>query len=333
VSIRELAAQTGVSISTVSRVFNLPDKVNADTRARVLQMAQAMGYLPNGSARSLRTQRSRVIGVVLPTLLNPVFAECLDGIAQAASDAGYAILPMTTNYQLAQEEQAVQQLFASNVDGLVLVVSNPATSSALQRLRTAGLPYVLAYNRHVDHTCVSVDSELAVRHVVARLAALGHQRITLISGKLAASDRAQQRQRGFFAGMAEHGLDGSQWLEVPFVETAVKEISALLQGSQRPTALVCSNDLIAIRSIRAATLVGLRVPQDISITGFDGIALGEDLTPMLSTVTQPNADIGRCSVKLLLQAFADGLPPAPSASLLLAHGFRAGESCAPAPLP
>lgn len=86
-----------------------------------------MGYLPNGSARSLRTQRSRVIGVVLPTLLNPVFAECLDGIAQAASEAGYAILPMTTNYQLGQEEQAVQQLFASNVDGLVLVVSNPAT--------------------------------------------------------------------------------------------------------------------------------------------------------------------------------------------------------------
>ena len=330
-SIRELAAQTGVSISTVSRVFNLPDKVNADTRAHVLQMAQAMGYLPNGSARSLRTQRSRVIGVVLPTLLNPVFAECLDGIAQAASDAGYAILPMTTNYQLAQEEQAVQQLFASNVDGLVLVVSNPATSSALQRLRTAGLPYVLAYNRHVDHPCVSVDNELAVRHVVARLVALGHRRICLISGKLAASDRAQQRQRGFFAGMAEHGLDGSQWLEVPFVETAVKEISALLQRSQRPTALVCSNDLIAIRSIRAATWVGLRVPQDISITGFDGIALGEDLTPMLSTVTQPNADIGRCSVKLLLQAFADGLPPAPSASLLLAHGFRAGDSCAPAP--
>ena len=332
-SIRELAAQTGVSISTVSRVFNLPDKVNADTRAHVLQMAQAMGYLPNGSARSLRTQRSRVIGVVLPTLLNPVFAECLDGIAQAASDAGYAILPMTTNYQLAQEEQAVQQLFASNVDGLVLVVSNPVTCSALQRLRTAGLPYVLAYNRHVDHPCVSVDSELAVRQVVARLVALGHRRITLISGKLAASDRAQQRQRGFFAGMAEHGLDGSQWLEVPFVETAVTEIAALLQGSQRPTALVCSNDLIAIRSIRAATWVGLRVPQDISITGFDGIALGEDLTPMLSTVTQPNADIGRCSVKLLLQAFADGLPPAPSASLLLEHGFRAGESCAPAPLP
>ena len=328
-SIRELAAQAGVSPATVSRVFNLPGKVNADTRAHVLKLAQDMGYLPNASARSLRMQRSRVLGVVLPTLLNPVFAECLDGIAQAASAAGYAILPITTDYRLEQEEHAVQELLAGNVDGMVLVVSNPATSTALERLRVARRPYVLAYNRHADHPCVAVDGEQAVQEVVARLATLGHRRITLISGQLAASDRAQQRQRGFCAGMAAQGLDGSQWLEVPFVETAVQEIRALLQHSPRPTALVCSNDLIAIRSIRAAHLAGLRVPQDISITGFDGIALGEDLTPVLSTVTQPNADIGRCAVELLVQALADGLPLAPSASLLLAHGFRAGESCAP----
>jgi DNA-binding LacI/PurR family transcriptional regulator len=316
-------------MSTVSRVFNLPDKVNAVTRERVLQTTRAMGYFPNASARSLRTQRSRVLGVMLPTLLNPVFAECLDGIAQAARMAGYAILPITTDYQLAQEEQAVQQLLAGNVDGLLLTVSSPATSAALARLQATNLPYVLVYNRHPAHPCVTVDSEQAVSDVVARLATLGHRCITLVSGQFAASDRAQQRQRGFCAGMAAHGLDGSQWLEVPFVETAVQEICALLQRSSRPTALVCSNDLIAIRAIRAAHLAGLRVPQDISVTGFDGIALGEDLTPMLSTITQPNAAIGRCAVDLLVQALADGQPLAPSSSLLLAHGFRVGESCAP----
>ena len=329
VSIKDVALQAGVSMATVSRVFNLPDKVNAATRERVRHASHALGYVPNASARSLRMQRSRVIGVVLPTLLNPVFAECLDGIAQAASAAGYAILPITTAYRLDQEEQAVQQLLAGNVDGMLLVVSNPATSSALARLRAANQPYVLAYNRHAEHPCVSVDSEQAVRELVAHLAGLGHRRITLISGQLAASDRAQQRQRGFCAGMQALGLDDSQWLEVPFLETAVQDICALLQRSPRPTALVCSNDLLAIRSIRAAHLVGLRVPQDISITGFDGIALGEDLTPMLSTITQPNAGIGRCSVQLLVQALADGRPLAPGASVLLAHGFRAGESCAP----
>ena len=315
-------------MATVSRVFNLPHKVNADTRERVQRASHTLGYVPNASARSLRTQRSRVIGVVLPTLLNPVFAECLDGIAQAASAAGYAILPITTHYQLEQEEQAVQQLLAGNVDGMVLVVSHPATSTALARLRAAQLPYVLAYNRHPEHACVSVDSEQAVHDLVAHLAGLGHRRITLISGQLAASDRAQQRLRGFSAGMAAQGLDGSQWLEVPFVETAVQSICARLQRSPRPTALMCSNDLLAIRSIRAAHLAGLRVPQDISVTGFDGIALGEDLTPMLSTITQPNGAIGQRSVELLVQALADERPLAPDASVLLAHGFRTGESCA-----
>lgn len=328
-SIQNVARQAGVSVATVSRVFNLPDKVTPATREHVEQVARALGYLPNASARSLRTQRSRVIGVVLPTLLNPVFAECLEGIARAAAAGGYAILPFATDYELAQEDRAVNLLLAGNVDGMILVVSNPATSSALQRLAAAGLPYVLAYNRHADHPCVSVDSELAVTELVARLASLGHRRITMVSGQLAASDRAQQRCRGFRQGMAAAGLGDAPVLEVPFVETAVQDIARLLQTAQRPTALVCSNDLLAIRSIRAARQAGLAVPHDLSVAGFDGIALGEDLTPMLSTIAQPNADIGRSSVELLVQAMASGAPLAPDASLTLAHRFRAGESCAP----
>jgi LacI family repressor for deo operon, udp, cdd, tsx, nupC, and nupG len=328
--IKKLAEQTGVSIATVSRVFNLPGKVNAETRAKVLRVANATGYLPNGSARSLRMQRSKVLGVVLPTLLNPVFAECLSGIAFAAKVLGYSILPVTTDYELPREEEAVQQLLSANVDGLVMVVSDPSTSGALERLRSARLPYVLAYNRHPDHPCVSVDSELAMRNLVAHLGNLGHQRIALVTGHLAVSDRAQQRRAGFLAGMKERGLDDTLLLEIPFVEAAVSEISQFLRQSDRPTALVCSNDLIAIRAIRAAHKAGLRVPDDISITGFDGIALGEDLSPTLSTVTQPNVEIGKLAVDLLVNALVTGMSVQPSASLLLESGFRAGESCSPA---
>lgn len=328
--IKKLAEQTGVSIATVSRVFNLPSKVNAETRANVLRAAQAMGYLPNGSARSLRMQRSKVIGVVLPTLLNPVFAECLSGIAYAAREAGYAILPLTTEYELSKEDQSVQQLLAANVDGLVLVVSDPSTSVGLRRLSSAHVPYVLAYNRHPEHLCVSVDSELAMRNLVARLAGLGHRRIAFISGHLAVSDRAQQRHAGFLAGMKDQGLDGSALLEIPFVDTAIAEIANVLSQKDRPTALVCSNDLIAIRAMRAAKQVGLRIPEEISITGFDGIALGEDLAPMLSTVTQPNAEIGSSAVTLLVNALTSGIPLSSIDSLLLESGFREGESCSTA---
>ena len=189
-NIQEVGRQAGVSVATVSRVFNLPDKVSPTTRAHVEQIARSLGYLPNASARTLRTQRSRVLGVVLPTLLNPVFAECLDGIVSSATAAGYAILPITTDYQLEQEDRAVNLLLSSNVEGMVPVVSNPATSPALSRLVETRTPYVLACNRHPDHPCVSVDSEQAVAELRARLAGLGHRRIALVTGHLASSDRA-----------------------------------------------------------------------------------------------------------------------------------------------
>jgi DNA-binding LacI/PurR family transcriptional regulator len=192
------------------------------------------------------------------------------------------------------------------------------------------VPYVLAYNRHPDHPCVSVDSEGAVADAVTRLVLLGHRRIAMVSGTLAASDRAQQRYRGYQRGMAEAGLDAPALIEVPFVETAVDALCAQLQVRQRPTALVCSNDLLAIRSIRAAHLSGLAVPDDLSVVGFDGIALGEDLTPALTTIAQPNSDIGRHSVELLMQAMAGGTALRADASLLLPHAFRDGESCASA---
>lgn len=333
-SIQDVAAQAGVSVATVSRAFNLPDKVTPATRARVEQAALALGYLPNASARTLRTQRSRVLGVVLPTLLNPVFAECLDGIARTATAANYAIQSITTEYSLELEERAVSQLITHNVDGMILVIGNPATSRVLRRLGEIGLPYVLAYNRHPDHPCVSVDSEQAVADLVSRLTKLGHRRIVMISGQLAASDRAQQRCRGFHQGMQANGLkSAAHVLEVPFLSTAVKEIGALLKDQPRPTALICSNDLLAIRCIRAAHLAGLLVPRDISVLGFDGIALGEDMTPMLSTIAQPNAAIGNNSVELLVRALTSGTTLTADDSLTLAYEFRNGESCAATPRP
>jgi len=176
-SIHDVAREAGVSVATVSRVFNLPDKVSAATREHVMRVAHGLGYMANNSARTLRTQRSHVLGVVLPTLSNPVFAECLEGISSAVAACGYAIQPLMSHYRLDDETAAVNQLIAANVDGMVLVVSSPAHSPGLQRLIQSGLPYVLAYNRSPDHPCVSVDSELAVVEAIARLSALGHQRI------------------------------------------------------------------------------------------------------------------------------------------------------------
>jgi len=330
-SIQKVARRAGVSVATVSRAFNLPDKVTPATRELVERVARELGYVPNASARTLRTQRSRVLGVVLPTLMNPTFAECLQGIAAAAATQGYAIMPVTSGYRIDEEERAVRLLQGSNVDGFILVVANPSTSATLQRLAQAGTPYVLAYNRHAAHPCVGVDGEAAVADVVARLTLLGHRHIAMVSGTLAASDRAQQRYQGFLRGMDEAGFAPPPLIEVPFVEAASDVIARALSAPRRPTALVCSNDLLAIRSIRAAHLGGLSVPQALSVVGFDGIALGEDLMPALSTIAQPNIDIGKTSVELLTAALAQGQPLGPEDSVLLPHVFRDGESCAQAP--
>ncbi len=330
-SIVAVARQAGVSIATVSRAFNAPEMVTSATRQAVEAAAKALGHVPNLSARTLRTHRSRSLGVILPTLRNPVFAECMSGIATAAADAGYSIIPLTTDYHEELEQQAVLRLSSRAVDGVILTVANAATSATLAGLRRARLPYVLAYNRQAKHPCVSVDGETAMAELVARLSRDGHTRITMVSGTLAASDRAQQRYQGYRAAMQAIG-GKSELLEVPFVESAVDTLACRLRHSRRPTALVCSNDLLAVRCVRAASLAGLQVPDDISVVGFDGIALGTDLTPSLASIAQPNEEIGRRCVTWLISCLASGTLPRAGGSLTLPHELRSLESMSTAPI-
>ena len=330
-SIVDIARRANVSPSTVSRVFNNPELVQPLTRETVLRVANELAYRPNASARTLRTQRSQVLGIVLPTLDNPVFAECLQGIIGATAGRGYAIMPVTTQYDVDAEKEAIEQLLAFGVDGVVLAVSDAATSDTLPCLQAHGLPYVLVYNRHNGQPCVSVEGAAAMREIVQSLVQLGHHRIAMICGRLSASDRAQQRYAGFLEAMDAAGQTPSPLIEIPFIETAIQEIAAILQRADRPTALVCSNDLIAIRAIRAAHESGLRVPQDISITGFDGIRLGEDLTPRLTTVWQPNAHMGITAADWVMADIALNRTPAASDSVTLPYEVRWGESCSHAP--
>ncbi|MFP5193975.1 LacI family DNA-binding transcriptional regulator [Alcaligenes faecalis] len=343
IGILDVARAAQVSVATVSRVLNEPEKVGEKTRLRVQAAIDALAYEPNASARSLRSQRSRVIGVVLPTLLNPVFAECLKGIADTAARGGYAILPFFTDYHLERESQAVALLLASNVEGIVLVVSNPAHSPALGRLSKTRCPYVLAYNLHPEHPCVTVNGEQAMIELIGHLARQGHRRIAMVSGHLHVSDRAQQRSRGYLKGMNKAGLVPMPLLEVPFMDQGEQEqapssedvhlasVARLLRQPERPTAMIGSNDLIAIRCLRTAQQIGLQVPNDISVIGFDGIALGAELFPRPATIAQPNEEIGRQCIGLLLEAVAQQKTVPAQASVLLPYTFNPGESCAPAP--
>lgn len=328
-SIAHVARLSGVSTATVSRVFNSPEKVLPETRERVLHLARQLGWSPNATARTLRRQKTDVLGVVLPTLLNPVFAECLNGMAQACAAHGLALAPFTTDYDPAREQQAVSHFLSGTVDGAILVVADPDHSVALDTLRARGLPYALIYNRHPAHPCVSVDNVAAMAELVHSLGAQGHHRIAMVSGPHSASDRARQRCEGYVQGMAAMGATAhAEVIEVRFDDAALQPVAERLSFTDRPTALVCSNDLLALRALRVAHGAGLSVPTDLSVAGFDGIALGAEVQPRLTSMAQPSADMGCAAVQLLHRALQDNHTPHAAHSLTLPHQLRAGESCA-----
>jgi DNA-binding LacI/PurR family transcriptional regulator len=321
-NIRTVAQMSGVSIATVSRVFNRPTSVNTKTREAVMAAANKLGYSPNWSAQALRGARTQAVGVVLPTLANPAFAACLQGIGIAASCAGYAVVPFFTNYEEARELQALQTLRNRGVDGVVLTVANAARSELLRELREHQLPFVLMYNRHTRLPWVSVDQIGAVRSVVQYLSQCGHKRIVMVVGSRSASDRVVARYRGYCLAMEGLGLKPEAPVELSFMQPDDRPIHSVLSGSNRPDAIVCSTDLIALRVMRVAAQLSIAVPDSLSIVGFDGIDLAQHLPVRLASIGQPHERIGEEALRVLLATDA----PLKHRQVELPFSYLAGDT-------
>ena len=326
-TIHDVAELAGTSIATVSRALNEPAKVRPSTRDRVLAAAQTLSFRPNLLGRQLRSVRTRLIGVVLPDVFNPVFGECMQGIEESAAASGYRVLLMTTRYDASREAHAIDTLLSQRVDGLILTVAKAAGHPLLDELACSGVPYQLVYNHSATHPCVSVDNRCAARDGMRLLVAQGHRRVLMLTGDLAASDRAVQRYQGYGDALDEAGLVAEAPLQIDFNERRLPPhiLRRLTDPRDRPTALFCGNDLLALVVMRALRGAGVRVPTDISIVGFDGLAIGELLTPPLATVCQPNRDIGAAAWRHLLGALEGG----PTSSSILPHRIRADGTVAP----
>ncbi|MFL9924425.1 LacI family DNA-binding transcriptional regulator [Herbaspirillum lusitanum] len=335
-SIKQVASQAGVSIATVSRLLNKPGSVSAETAERIHQTIAALGFRPNFTGRNLRAGNSRTVGVVVPTLSNTVFAQCLQGIELAARELAYSVMFTATEYLPQDESAAVERLLSHRVDGVILTVADAGANATLDLLEHERIPYVLAYNQLSDNapgrTAVSVDNRQAARDAVAHLIALGHTRIQMLSGQFSASDRALQRHQGYLEAM-----QAAQLAPLPAIEvqrhtlTAATDYQQLLADPAcRPSALFCSNDLLALSAMRDLRALGLRVPQDISVMGFDGIPLGELMEPVLSSVVQPSGQIGEVALRTLVAAIENdnaGLAAAEQRRIL-PHAIRTGASAA-----
>jgi DNA-binding LacI/PurR family transcriptional regulator len=327
-TIRDVAATAGVSIATVSRVLNGSPLATADMRARVHAAISATGFRPNRIGSQLKSASSRMIGIMVPALSNPVFADAVHGVESEAEAHGYAVIVSSSEYRADREAACIDALLAYRVAGLVLTVADSGRSPTLRTLERERIPYVLMFNQPAKaaRAAVTVDNVAAAAEAVRHLIAFGHRRVAMIAGAFESSDRSRLRHRGFEGALREAGLDVGLVIEVGFDEVELTgHLTRLFARPDAPTALFCSTDLLAIAAIGCLKRIGRHVPEDVSVIGFDGIAIAEVMTPRLTTVVQPSRQMGAEAVRLLLSQIAGERS---AKRRLLPHSLRAGETVA-----
>lgn len=333
ITIRTVAERAGCSIATVSRVINGTARASADVEARVRAAIAQLEFRPSEIGRSLKTLRTRTLGVVIPSLTNPVFAGSVAGMEAEARGRGYTLLLTATDYDPERERELVGTLVAQSVAGLVLTVADPDANATLDLLDAEAIPYVLVYNepQHPGRAAVTVDNASAARDLTEALIAAGHRRVLFIAGRFSSSDRSRLRHQGYLAAMAQAGLTPEPVLELDYLgDTAAHRaaLEGLLTGAARPTGIICSNDLLALSVIAAVREMGLAVPADVSVAGFDGIAIGRLVDPPLATVHQPTRRMGERAVERLFDILAQD---APRTVEWLPYDLRTGGTLAQAP--
>jgi len=311
-TIAEVARKAGTAPTTVSRVLNNSGYVRAATRAAVLAAIDELQYIPNANASVLKSRRSRTIGVVIGDLLNPYSAALTDAIQSVAAGRGYTTFIATAGDQPDSELQAIEAFHRQRVAGLIVAsVQTPQSDKLLERL-AAQLPLVLV-GRSLDHPradSVSANYRrgglLATQHLIG----LGHRRIAFIGAEMRDADRIG-RFRGYLDALQEAGIAvrpddvvGSHRMEPsPRYSTQLtgyEGAELLLRLPSRPTAIFARNDHTATGAMQALKQAGLRIPEDVSVAGFDNIPLSAAISPALTTVSQPTEEAGRLAAEFLM---------------------------------
>ena len=303
-TIRDVARLAGCGIATVSRVLNESGPVSDTSRRLVVDAARELGFEFSDVGRSLRNAVTRTIGCVVPSINNPVYAAAVQGIQTVARANGHQLLLSCTGYDLDEEYAAVKTLIGKRVDALILTMSDIKASRAVELLHNRKLKHCLLFNHMPGIPQRSaVDNCSAGFRVGLAFAEAGHDRVGYIALRLAQSDRAQQRFEGLSAFCQTTGLEAPALLEIEEQSRNLDQrLSAFLIANPAVTGLFVSNDLLAIAIIGALRRLGLSVPGDLSIVGFDGIEFGQMLQPTLATIaTDPHA-MGQASAYMVLSS-------------------------------
>jgi len=303
-TIRDVAQSAGVSPTTVSHMINQTRHVSVEVTARVRASMLELGYRPNALARSLRRGETGTIGMILPDSSNPYFAEVGHAIESEAFSHGYSLILCNSEGDQDKESFYTRVLMEKQADG-IMFISSGVEDSSIRMLLGLHIPLVV-----IDRMCgnLAIDVVLSDNYrggydAAEYLAGLGHRRIGMITGPTRVTPSAE-REAGFRQALSDRGMEMDDSLIVAgafSAQTGYHAALMLLNRIQPPTAIFASNDMMALGSLRAAYEHGLRVPEDLSLIGFDDIELASYVVPPLTTMSQPKDKIGRAAVDLLVR--------------------------------
>ncbi|MED5617665.1 LacI family DNA-binding transcriptional regulator [Ideonella sp. BN130291] len=312
ITIKDVAQHAQVSVTTVSHVINGTRFVSEAARVRVQQAIDALNYVPSALARSLKSSRTHTVGMMIPNSSNPYFAEIIRGIEDTCFDAGFNVILCNSDDDPQKQATYVRVLTEKQIDGLI-VLSSGGDLELLDTLRSTHMPQVVV-DREIDDLAadlVEVNHEAGGYLATQHLLQLGHTRIACISGPQSLSS-SRQRVEGYQRALREAGIAADPQLlrAADFTSAGGHQaMGSLLARKHQPSAVFASNDLMAIGAVCAAASAGFSIPEDISIVGFDDIALAAYSNPPLTTVVQPKHQTGELAAQLLLQRIADPARP------------------------
>jgi len=307
-TLENVAEIAGVSLATASRCLNRPESVRVDKRQRILDAVEQLNYVPHGAARALASRRSRMIGAVLPSLDSALFGGLLDVFEKAVATAGYSVLVASSAYDPDRERTHIRNLLESGVEALLLVGS--ARDPAIYDLIDAKqVPYILSwcYNSDDQHAYAGFDNAAAAEHLTEYLLSVGHRRFGVISGDPEYNDRVSARLQGIRRALAKHSLDIDPDLlfESPFsVENGRDAFRLLMTMDRPPTAIICGSAPFAYGSLFEAAGMGVKIPETVSVAGFDDMWLAPYITPPLTTVKTPRFEMGEQAARYLIATLA-----------------------------
>lgn len=325
-TVKEIAAAANVSVATVSRALQRPEIVSEATRQHIQEVVKRLGYTPNALARNLRTARTRLIVALLPDIANPFFSEVIRGIEQVAHESGYSVLLGETQSSLVREQAYADMVAARQADGIITM------SHRVPAIPIEGrLPVVNAceYVKDSQISSVYVDNVAAAGIAVDYLVMLGHRDIAFIGGP-SSSPICVDREQGYRAALqrADIALNPALTAVGDFsIEAGERAIELLLSQGQSFSAVFCSNDEMAIGAMRALSAHGLRVPDDVSVVGFDDIRFARYTSPALTTIAQPKNTLGRESMAMMIELLND--PDVPPRKRVLSADLVVRGSTAP----